>query len=309
MSLNDDAWAVVGPSGGGCCIDFKTDKIFVSVALQLTSYGLTLNEAKVYLFLLVSRDSSVKTISDSLKLHRVEVYRKLRELEELGLVELQLGVPKRYAAVAAEDALTVLLSRREKELSESKKKSAEMIATVNLLSKTHGGGARDPVDQPQSTYKLIVGRERYFKEMRTLMAGSKQEILRIVFPEAINRTYNNGFDQEYIHARARGVSIRIISEINSKNRVAARRLAKTVNLRHLDAVRARFTVIDGMTCVFAGVYDEKSQTSNSAGDSYLVLTDIRFGEAFRFFFENMWQLAGRTELDSPRTERRTRKIS
>ncbi|MDG6957913.1 MAG: hypothetical protein JRN55_04020, partial [Nitrososphaerota archaeon] len=87
------------------------------LAAGLLSCGLTLNQARVYVYLVLKGASPVIAISRDLGLHRVEVYRKLKDLDGAGLLETYLDDPKRYAAVEPSVASTLLLRRQEERLS------------------------------------------------------------------------------------------------------------------------------------------------------------------------------------------------
>ena len=100
-----NSWQRTGKLQLGPLMGWLENEEYSKLILELSAYGLSLNQAKVYLFLLTNGITSARPIATSLGLHRVEVYRKLRELEELGLVEIYLSSPKRYSATEPKEAL------------------------------------------------------------------------------------------------------------------------------------------------------------------------------------------------------------
>lgn len=229
-------------------------------------------------------------ISRLLGLHRVEVYRKLRELEELGLVELYLSSPKRYGATEPKEALSTMLRRQEQRLKTFKERSAELIRGLDKLRTKAGVRPKigESERQSESSYKLVLGQSRYVNELRERIRGAHREVLRIVSAGGVIRTFLAGLDEAYTNAKMRGISIRMITEVTPRNRSYVKKLSKAVQIRHLDGVRLRFTVVDRLIAILAAKFDENSMSINAPDNSYLVFEDQKLAEAFCFFFEHLW---------------------
>ena len=256
---------------------------------ELSSYGVTVNQAKIYIFLLANGATPARRISEMLGLHRVDVYRKLKEMEGSGLVELHLSSPNRYVATSPKGALSLLLQNQEQKLRFFKQKSATLAGRLDKLRNNIaiqpriGTGGEDG-----STYKLVLGQKRYIYELRKQLRGSRQEVLRIVSAGGVVRTFLAGMDKAYLEAKQRGVSLRMITEVTPQNRMYVRRLSRTVRIRHLEGVHLRFVVVDGSVAIIGAKFDENSMSLNATDNSYLVFKDQKLAEAFRFFFEHLW---------------------
>jgi len=269
----------------------EADEQISRLANELTSCGLTLNQARIYVYLLAKGTSPVRDISKGLALHRVDVYRKLRELENLGLLEEYLSSPKRYMAVDPKDAVPALLHRQEQTLALYRKRIGDSFTKLDRLrdSRLNQRAPQWDAQGAESFYKMVTGRRRYYDEMRRMIRGAKTEVLRIVSSGGITRTFLAGIDKEYALAQSRGVSIRMISEINSQNRRYARRLSRVVQLKHLDGIRLRFTVVDRAESIISARFDETSQSLDSVEDRYIVFKDPKLADCFQFFFEHVWK--------------------
>ncbi|MDG6917480.1 MAG: hypothetical protein JRM85_07820 [Nitrososphaerota archaeon] len=259
-----------------------------ALAAGLVTCGLTLNQAKVYVYLLLRGPSTVHAISRDLGVHRVEVYRKVRDLDGLGLIETYLEDPKRYAAVEPSVASSVLLRRQEERLSAFESDLKEAFSKLESARRALGPQLERQRGPGEGSYRFVRGRRRYYKEMAALARGAKTEILRIVSPGGVARTVIAGLDREYEEARRRGVETRMICEVDRRNRAYAKRLSKVVQLKHLSGVRLRFTVVDRSVTMLGAKFDETSQSLDSAVDSYIVFDDPGLSEAFRMFFEHLW---------------------
>jgi sugar-specific transcriptional regulator TrmB len=270
------------------------DEQFSKFCIELNSYGLTVNQGKIYLYLLKRPGSAVRSISKALGLHRVDVYRKVHELEDLGMVEVLLDNPRTYVA---SDPKTLLLLLRKQEDGIKRLKQRTGIFLAKLEEYRHSASRLyDETSRMVSSYRLVVGRSKYLREIKTMIQNANTEVLRIVSAEGIIRTFSSKVVKEYAKARSRGVVLRMISEVNSQNRAYAKRISKIVDLRHLDNVHLRFMVVDKSTSVITGRYDEKSMSLDALDDNYLVVKDPKFAETCCFFFEHLWSVASETHI-------------
>ncbi len=254
----------------------------------------------MYLYLLSRGISTAGAISRSLGLHRVDVYRKIRELQDLGLLETHVSSPKRYTVVEPKIALSSLLHRRVAEVEDTKRKMSDLMPQL-IQYKTSSMRYRRPVNEGQSFESfcsLVVGRMRYYREIKRLIKSSQNEVLRIVSAGGVVRTFKSGLFEYYVQAKKRGVRLRMISEVTSDNQSFCKRLSDIVEIRNLEGVHLRFTVIDNAVSVLSAKFDENSLSVESSSDSYLVLRDQKFTEAFRFFFEHVWKAARPFNLTS-----------
>ncbi|NIU39390.1 hypothetical protein GWN65_05330, partial [Candidatus Bathyarchaeota archaeon] len=82
-------------------------------AEMLSDFGLTHNQAKVYIAIARLRLATVSQISKVSKVRREDVYRILPKLEKMGLVEKLLGKPTKIRATPVEEALPILIKHEE----------------------------------------------------------------------------------------------------------------------------------------------------------------------------------------------------
>ena len=96
---------------------------------QLSMFGLTETQAKVYIVLLqLGESSSVAKITRKVSVHRREVYRVLRELEKKGIVtESENKRPVTFTATSAEEAVNVLLRQQANRIEYLKQKAPILI--------------------------------------------------------------------------------------------------------------------------------------------------------------------------------------
>ncbi|MEM2806020.1 MAG: helix-turn-helix domain-containing protein [Candidatus Bathyarchaeia archaeon] len=92
------------------------------LANLLCDYGLTKMQAKILIHIARVGSSSIGAIAKSLKTNRMNIYRNLKRMEGLGLVEAVPGRPIKYASAPIDKALNLLISITKNRLSELENK-------------------------------------------------------------------------------------------------------------------------------------------------------------------------------------------
>lgn len=272
--------------------DYNKLGFATSLVQKLQDYGISAGQARLYLFLIGKPPVGARAILNGLKLSRVDAYRKLRELEKIGLVQIHLGSPMSFSAVSPKIALSNLIQRLNVQVLKLKQSGKSLEAEIT----DYAGANKMPESNLQNQfdsqqYRLVVGQEQYYKEMHSSFRHAKDEILRIVSASGLKRTFSLGFYPDYLKAKVNGARVRIISEINHSNYPEYRRLSKAIEIRHIADIHVRFTVVDREITVFRRLADDDRFAKTSA-DSYLISRDIKFAEASRFFFEHLWNTSG-----------------
>jgi len=109
---------------------------------QLSMFGLTDTQAKVYVILLRLGKVSVATVTKRVGVHRAEVYRILRGLEEKGLVTENKNVrPVTFTAVNPRDAVNILLEQQAMKLDHLRGRAPELIAWLKSEASSEESGA------------------------------------------------------------------------------------------------------------------------------------------------------------------------
>src|SRR5690349_4506879 len=137
----------------------EEDGYFQKLVAELTLYGLSSSQARLYLFLLGRSPLSAGQISKQLGVHRVDVYRQLRQLGDAGIVELFLDSPKKFAASDPKTALTSLTSRVELKLVSLRELSFGLEERLRIFEANQKlvtpSGSKSSAD---SYYKFASGR-------------------------------------------------------------------------------------------------------------------------------------------------------
>lgn len=263
---------------------------YLRLCAELSSYGLTVNQARTYVYLLASPHSTARVISKALGLHRVDVYRKLHELENFGIIETAFGIPRTYSAIPSKRALTELLQRQEEKVNHLRFTAADLTLKLDRLVKSVQTASAENYDY-DSSYRIIIGRDNFYAEMRDQIRSAHTEVLRVTSPTGLKTAFLTGIFEECTEAAKRGVSIRTLLRVDRNNRYA-KRLSRVVQLRYLRDDHPRFSVIDrSVLMTKISGYRVESVRSYASEDKYLVIKDPKVAGAFCLLFDLLWKQA------------------
>jgi len=170
----------------------------------LTQIGFTGNQAKLYLTLLKIEKASGTQLSKNSGLPRPVVYRTLKEIQKMGLVEQELSKPYKFKAIPVKDGLQILMIQRLQQYKEMRDKSRFFLEKYQHDEKQN-------LPASESKFIVIEGKERIIQIMR-LMNSRVQKTVRII---STNRRWLNTLEycvQNYRRALARNVKFQVIIE-------------------------------------------------------------------------------------------------
>src|SRR4030042_6398097 len=104
---------------------------------RLTDFGLSVNQAKVYLSIIQSASTSANTISKTTRLHQQDIYKILPKLEEMGLITKTADRPVTIEAIPMEEALSHIVSMEQQKANQRiTRLKADLKALVNAIEET-----------------------------------------------------------------------------------------------------------------------------------------------------------------------------
>jgi sugar-specific transcriptional regulator TrmB len=138
---------------------------------KLTDFGLSVNQAKVYLSIVQCGPITVNQISTATNLHRQDVYKILPKLEKKGLTTKKIDKPVLVNAVSLKEALnSLVLIEKKKAIERANRQAIELKELVKELKKTH----EETIEQ-DSSFVLISGNEAVTNKVIETSANSKKQ--------------------------------------------------------------------------------------------------------------------------------------
>lgn len=182
---------------------------FEENARVLSRFGLTFNQAKIYLANIELGTTPIEPISKISMVRREDVYRILPKLYEVGIVERVLGNPTRVRAIPVEKAIALLVRNREEA---SSRELNELALTANEFSKNFRPVLETAFNRGDDCqFSLISGKNAMREKVLDIFEGTKKEISAAVSWKYLCRLLNNNF-KILERSLERWVTIQIISD-------------------------------------------------------------------------------------------------
>ena len=219
----------------------------------LGEFGLSEREAMIYLYLMQHGPSTAKSITNYLKYDRLQTYRSITELENIGLVIVTMDRPRKYAPITMEEALNLLTKEFEAKLSELEKTKVKLLEEWRRTATLYGETEKAP------SFRVIQGAKNFSRFAIMLYESTQKKIEISRSGRSLNRAIDTGIDDVLEECKKRGVTIRRIAEIDEKNMMAAKRFLEFSELRHVPYHKmGGFTVVDDREVVFTIVEESEA---------------------------------------------------
>jgi sugar-specific transcriptional regulator TrmB len=253
-------------------------------AKKLVDFGLTGNQAKVYVAAARLKLATVGRISRVSKVRREDVYRILPKLEEMGMAEKLLGKPIKVRATPVEDALSVLIKREE---DKSRKKVTSLKAKrEDFLKQFENSPMLEMEKKPH--FSLLPNRENILAKLLTMMKSSEKEI-DIVFSRSQIMQFLFEFSDQIKKNIRKGIKMRVISELpdydDSLPRLIEEKLSPgtAIDVRYSDLPSGHYMIAD-----YKQVLVSTTTEGNLAEHPCLWANSKSLVGVFQGNFENLW---------------------
>lgn len=250
----------------------------------LLDFGLTRNQAKVYIAVARLRLAPAGQISKVSKVRREDVYRILPKLEKMGLVEKLLGKPAKIRATPVEEALSILIKQEERT-------ARERVSVLKTKTKTflkHFASVPRLEMEEKANFVLLSEREGIVNRMITMLKRAEREI---------NIVFSRGQTAQLIYSLAvqlketinNGIKVRIISEApeyeDSLPRIIEEQISpgNYVDLRYSDLLASHYMLIDSAEALIS-----TSTEGNMAEKPCIWTNSDSLVGVFHTDFENLW---------------------
>ncbi len=251
---------------------------------KLKAFGLNTYEAKLWMALLSRGVSTAGELSDIANVPRSRSYDVLESLEKKGFIMMKLGKPIKYVAVKPSEVIERVKKKIESDAQQQtmtieKIKESDVLDELRML---HSKGIQtvDPGDLTSS----IKGRSNIYTHLAACIKNSESKIVLMATSEELIRIYEN-LKKSLAKAKRKGVSIYIAANITGESKDAADKLSELAEVRHSDAITARFAIFDDKEITFM-ITDDKLVHSNY--DVAVWASSDFFCKSMNSMFYNIW---------------------
>jgi sugar-specific transcriptional regulator TrmB len=267
-------------------VNYSPSTSYLEDTAVLTELGLTLSEARIFLALVQTGSSHTGPLSKVTGIHRQHIYNALDSLVNKGLIEKQLGTIPTYKAIPVEEALSVLIKRKQKQVAEIELK-AKKLAENFKKTKWH------EIEESKGDSKqfiVVTGKDAI--EMRGVKRGL--ETAQISFDAVTTQKFFcpgiANFAKEFEKASKRGVKIRIVMDDGAPVRMTLKKMPSLMKNANFNV---RYLSTPPGTAI--AVFDKKEVNILGSATGTLEDTSVLWSNSscllavLQDYFESLWR--------------------
>ncbi|MCH6585777.1 MAG: hypothetical protein IH792_01940 [Thaumarchaeota archaeon] len=177
---------------------------------SLSHFGLEKSDAIVYLGLLQMGSVTVGTMSSKLEIDRGKAYRSLNKLRNLGLVSTTFSNPTICQAVEPEEALTIIIQRKEDETITMQKLARKIVIDLKHI-------AHEPNVSEVSSFVIIQGRSNIYARIGKFIQEATKSVYLVTTVDDILRMYHTSIPEKIKICQKNGCKVFLLTETKSEN--------------------------------------------------------------------------------------------
>jgi len=160
-----------------------------SLLTSLIDFGLTQNQARVYLFLSKNTTKSAPEISKNLKIARTETYHLLNGLQSKGITIAAFGKPTKFQAVPFDKSINILVNNERSRIDELEKQTLYMISQWNLIPDSETAEALIK----ENRFQIVQGKVSIVGKLNQLINSAKKDVLLLGSEKDFMKFYHTDF--------------------------------------------------------------------------------------------------------------------
>ena len=248
-------------------------------------FDLNLYEVKVWTALLSRGTSTAGELSNISDVPRSRTYDILESLEKKGFIVMKLGKPIKFIALKPEE----VVERVKKNLvkyAQERTKRLETLKDDEVLEELNGLFTKGiKFVEPSELSGSLKERQNLYNHLDMMIRDAEKTVTIVTTAEGLNRKLE-ALMPVLEKSKKRGIKVRIAAPINNNNIKVARELKKVAEVRNMENIRARFTIVDSNQIMFMLLDDEKFHPNYDIG--VWINTEF-FASALEQMFELAWR--------------------
>lgn len=247
-------------------------------------FDLNLYEVKVWTALLSRGTSTAGELSNISDVPRSRTYDILESLEKKGFIVMKVGKPIKFVALKPEE----VVERVKKNLMVEAKERTKRLETLKedeVLEELTGLFTKGiKFVEPSDLSGSLKGRQNLYNHLDMMIRDAEKTITIVTTAEGLNRKME-ALLPSLEKVKKRGVKVRIAAPIDKNNIEIAREFKNVAEIRSMENLKARFTIIDSNQLMFMLLDDEKFHPNYDVG--VWINTEF-FAQALEQMFELAW---------------------
>jgi len=253
------------------------------IQAELVKFGLTPNEAKVYIYLAKYGHRRAVEIAKSIHIPRTETYHLLSSLQNKGLVTATFQHPIKFNAVPFDKALNILIEIEKDRLRTFERKEKDLLSLWDSIPDFK----MEDDSVGQEKFQILEGQVQIYSRAKDMRSKAKQEVIVLGYEKDYLKLYHYDFMDGVNELMNNGVTVKMLATF-SANSLDMFKEIDPDTVKHIpNTVNAPlcFVMIDRSELLF---FIKNTGTSNKG--MLAMWTDCKpFMEAMHILFSELWK--------------------
>lgn len=181
--------------------------ILESVLKILKTFGLTENEAKVYVQLSKTGSEKARNIANAVGVSRVQLYSILKSLQKKGMIESTFEYPTHYTAVPLAKVFDLFIKTKEEEVHEIQTAKNKILSHWRKLQV-------ESTPRNKSKFMVLQGRKFVYSKIKQMIQNTRHTLRVVTSSQGVLHAYQAGLlDIGYVRQQKEKVHFRFITNL------------------------------------------------------------------------------------------------
>ena len=188
---------------------YDHEMLFDKIKNELSKFGLTQNQSKVFLYLEKYGSSTATQVSKALKVPRTETYHLLTNLQNKGIISATFQHPIRFSALPLGKAIGVLINaekERVKNLESQEKSLVELWGTLPSFK-------ANEEELKDGRFQMLQGINQMSSKIKEMLTTPKETIQVLASEKDFMRFYHSGYLEWIVDSKA---EVQLVSSSSDK---------------------------------------------------------------------------------------------
>jgi len=159
------------------------------ILLQLSSFGLTTNQCKVYIFLGKYGSKTALDVCRALKMPRTETYKLLTTLQNKGIVSASFQHPIKFTAIPLIDAVHSLINTEKERIKNLENQKSELNQLWNDIPEFHNELEKTDDDK----FQMLQGKNQIQSKINNMLTTADNKFLILGSEKDLMKFYHANF--------------------------------------------------------------------------------------------------------------------
>lgn len=268
----------------------------------LEDYGITEEEARVYVGLLRMGTGKVSEISHFTNTDRVKGYKILENLRNLGFVTSTLSSPILFSANDPKATFDDLLKKKKSGIQRLEKNHARLIENLEKL-KGHTAETNLP------KLSVISGRDNIYNEIKKIIDNTQDELYLVTSTSDLIRMYYTDIPATIKKALKRKVQVKLMTEFEVSEKTDC---VKNLGLDYFKVAKlpSQGRIVCNSSQIIMSGYTSKTSRIHATDDSALITNSDEITGNMQSLCRFMWKMGAEIKIgktNNPTSDSRHKK--